>query len=373
MTNFSRRSLLAAALPALASACMASPTFPRHAPASCTLAPAGGVSGFDPAKLRDVLASFEDAHNDLHGLVVDRAGVTLLERYRRAEDHPVAQSGRMVAFDACTLHDMRSISKSVTSLAWGIAQGRGKTPPLQTCVLDLYPELSDLKRDGRERITLEHLLTMSNGLEWNEENYGSPLNDEMALYWRGSQARVTLERRVVAAPGAHFNYCGGNTAIIADLLTRFTDKSLPDFVDEYLFAPLGIDTWSWYRDYRGRPLAFAGLRLRPRDMIRIGRMILANGAADGRQVVPAEWVATSIAPHVATGDGLNYGYFWWLGSVDALGGTHNYAAGFGNGGQRLFIVPGLGLTVAITAGNYNGAAGRLSNTLFHRLGTALIA
>lgn len=371
MTDISRRTLVAAALPALASACMPAPVSPPRS-AACTTAAIGAITGFDESKLAAPMAFFGDAGNNLHGLVVERAGAILLERYRRAEDHPLAQASGAVAFDACALHDMRSISKSVTSLLWGVAQAQGRTPPLETPVLDLYPALADLKRDGRERITLEHLLTMSSGLEWNEENYASPLNDEMALYWRTSQARTTLEHRMATPPGAHFNYCGGATAIIADLLVRFTGASLPAFAETSLFTPLGIDAWTWYRDYRGRPLSYAGLRLRPRDMIRIGRMMLNRGALEGRQIVPADWIAASTAPHIATGDGLHYGYFWWLGETQAGGGAHAYAAGFGNGGQRLFFVPSLDLTVAITAGNYNRQTGRLSNQLFHQIAAALI-
>ncbi|MCC6789356.1 MAG: serine hydrolase [Hyphomonadaceae bacterium] len=371
MNVVSRRAVLGA-MPWLAAGCMASPAVSSGAAANCALTSTEAASGFDDDKLAAALAVFEDARNGFHGLVIEQAGNVLLERYLRAEDHPISQAGRVVSFDSCALHDMRSISKSVTSLLWGVAQAQGKTPPLNTPVLDLYPALADLKRDGRERITLENLLTMSSGLEWNEENYGSPLNDEMALYWRTSQARATLGRGVVAEPGAQFNYCGGNTAIIADLLSRSTGMSLTDFADAVLFQPLGIDTWSWYRDYRGRPLAFAGLRLRPHDMVRLGRMVLNGGAWEGRQVVPTDWIAASTAPSIATGDGLHYGYFWWLGNTEAADGAHAYVAGFGNGGQRLFIVPSLDLTVAITAGNYNGPAGRLSNPLFHQFAAALL-
>ena len=93
--------------------------------------------------------------------------------------------------------------------------------------------------------------------------------------------------------------------------------------------------------------------MRPRDLAKIGRMVLAHGEWQGRQVVPADWVAESLRPHMAAGDGLGYGYQWWTGTIDREGKKLAWSAGFGNGGQRLFVVPELDLTVVITAGAYN--------------------
>ncbi|HEX8471647.1 MAG TPA: serine hydrolase [Brevundimonas sp.] len=275
-------------------------------------------------------------------------------------------------FDGCALHDVRSISKSVVSLLWGIADGEGKTPPLDTKVVSLYPELAMLARDGREDITIRHLLTMSTGLDWDEENYGALSNPETGLYWRTSQVRQTFARRVVASAGSRFNYCGGNAAILADLLARYTGHPLPQYAEEHLLKPLGIQNWSWVNDYRGRPLAFSGLRLAPRDLLKIGQLLLSGGQFDGRTVVPAAWIQASTTRHIATGDGLHYGYQWWLGDVASSGGRHPYIAGFGNGGQRLYAVPVLDLVVAITAGNYGKPEQRLSNDLFRRIAATAI-
>jgi CubicO group peptidase (beta-lactamase class C family) len=93
--------------------------------------------------------------------------------------------------------------------------------------------------------------------------------------------------------------------------------------------------------------------MRPRDLAKIGRMVLAHGQWQGRQIVPSDWVTESLRPHIGTGDGLHYGYQWWTGTVDWEGKKLAWSAGFGNGGQRLFVVPDLDLTVVITAGAYN--------------------
>ena len=340
---------------------------------SCEIVPDSvGAHGFDPVAHQAVLETFEESEANFHGLAIWRAGAQIAERYRMGQDSSVGRQAAVVSFDVCTLHDVRSISKSVVSLLWGIADGRGETPPLDTTVLSLYPELVDLARDGREAITIKHLLTMSTGLEWNEEQYGSLSNPETALFWRTSQVRHTLRQRVSAPPGQIFNYCGGNTAILADLLIRYTGRALPEYADEHLFAPLGVRHWEWVCDYRGRPLAFAGLRLTPRDLLKIGRLVLTRGAYEGRAVVPTRWVDEATSVQMATGDGLHYGYQWWLGEVAARGEDHSYVAGFGNGGQRLFVVPSLDLVVAMTAGNYGEPEQRLSNVLFRQIAASLI-
>ena len=132
---------------------------------------------------------------------------------------------------------------------------------------------------------------------------------------------------------------------------------MPDDARERLFAPLGIHDWEWMSDLRGRPLAFAGLRMRPYDLAKIGQLVLQRGAWNGRQLVPADWIDASLRPHADIGDGRHYGYQWWLGTTRARGAEQPWAAAFGNGGPRLFQVPGLDLVVALSAGMYNDEDG----------------
>jgi len=309
--------------------------------------------------------------NNVHSIVVLRHGAVVAERYYRGRDRSIwSPFARTVQFDANTRHDLRSVSKSVTSLLWGIAQGDGRMPALDTRVLDLYPELADLKSGGREAITVRQLFTMSSGLAWEEPIRYGMNNDETGLYWRSSQARYLFDRALLK-PNV-FNYNGGATAVLADILARRTGMPLQDYAQQKLFAPLGITDWEWQKDVRGRPMAFAGLRLRPRDLATIGQLVLQRGQWQGKQIVPAQWIDESLTPHVETGDGLQYGYQWWSGQVDAAGGKHRWHAGFGNGGQRLFIVPGLDLVVVITAGGYDDAgSGRHATALFRSIAAAL--
>lgn len=316
------------------------------------------AAGFDAGQLCAVLRGFADADINFHSLLVVRHGHLVAEVYHAGKDERVKDLFRTArTFDASTLHDIRSISKSVTSLLWGIAQGQGKMPPLDTPVLSLFPGLADLNRDGREAITLSQMLSMSSGLAWNEWRATSFLNnDEFGLFWHTSQAHYVFDRPMAAPAGTQFNYNGGNTAVLAQLLAERVGMSLPEYARTQLFEPLGITDWEWVDDYRGRPLAFAGVRLRPRDLARIGQFVLQHGQWNGRQIVPAEWIAESTRPHIDTGMDLQYGYQWWLGKVVAGGTEQAWIGGIGNGGQRLWIVPGLDMVMVTTAGDYNQRA-----------------
>jgi CubicO group peptidase (beta-lactamase class C family) len=313
------------------------------------------ASGFDAGALCAVLESVAGGDANIHGVVVERRGRLVAELYRHGKDRSIwSLFARDTEFGPAVLHDLRSVSKSVVGLLFGIAR-RQHSIDLSASPLAFYPSYADLHSSERDAITLEHLLTMSSGFEWRESvaSYGMLANDETRLYWDWAPYRYVLSRPIVAKPGAQFNYNGGGTAVLADIVVRTTHTPLRDYARTALFDPLGIREWEWVADPYGRPLAFAGLRMRPRDLAKIGRMVLAHGQWQGRQIVPSDWVTASLRPHIATGDGLHYGYQWWTGTVDREGKKLAWSAAFGNGGQRLFVVPDLDLTVVITAGAYN--------------------
>jgi CubicO group peptidase (beta-lactamase class C family) len=104
-----------------------------------------------------------------------------------------------------------------------------------------------------------------------------------------------------------------------------------------------------------RPVSFAGLRLRPKDLLKIGQLMLNNGAWDGKQLISKEWIEESFKPRVIVDSERRFGYHWWLGNVMVSQQQHAFAAAVGNGGQRLFVSPTLELAVVVTAGQYNSA------------------
>ena len=331
-------------------------------------------ASLDAEALCKILNGVAGGSDNLHSLLIARGGRIVAELYRKGQDRSARDFfSHEVSFGPGDRHDMRSISKSVVGLLFGIVRQDDKLPALSTPVVDLYPGYPTLGSEpARRAITIEHLLTMSNGLEWHETTatYGSFSNDETRLFWDWSPVKFVLSRPVVAPPGQRFDYNGGNTAVIADLLERATGTSLDRLARTRLFEPLGITDSEWIGDLWGRSMAYAGVRLKPRDLLKIGQMMLDQGRWQGRQVVPAEWVAQSIRPHIATGKGAGsgYGYFWWTGTIDWRGKKLPWSAAVGNGGQRLFLVPALDLAMVITAGVYNDASiGAKEADLFNRV------
>lgn len=309
-------------------------------------------SGFDAPALQARLAAMMDGTVNLHSVIVERHGRLVAERYRRGKDKSVySLFAHDEDFGPTTLHDTRSVGKSVLSLLLGIARAQGKLGELSTPAISFYSEWGDLATPACRAITLADFLTMSSGLAWQEGGPGR--DDEHRLFWAWTPSRYVFARPVAAPAGRTWTYNSGGVAVLADILARTTHQSLKDYARTRLFEPLGITHWEWVADLHGRPMAFTGLRLRPRDMAKLGRLVLNHGQWRGRQLIPADWIAASLEPRIATGIAdFEYGYLWWLGPLSWRGRPVRWAAAFGNGGQRIFVVPELDLTVVITAGAY---------------------
>jgi CubicO group peptidase (beta-lactamase class C family) len=355
-----RRSLLAlAALPLADAHAQDSPACTGSHAALCTLLATAGSDG-----------------SNTHAVLVQRGASTLAEAYFTGADRPSGDwFARSVAFTADHPHDLRSISKSVTGLVAGIVHGRGQLD-LQQPVLDSFPELADLATPERRRITVQHLLDMTVGWEWDEASvpYSDPANSETRMALAFDRNRHLLGLPMLHTPGSQWAYSGGATALLADIIERRTGQGLKDLAQTTLFDPLGIPPVTWRADRNGRPLAFSGLRLRPRELARIGRLLLDGGQWLGRPVVPAGWIADTLATRVPAVDGLTFGRQWWQGRYTrGPGAGVDFIAGMGNGGQRLFAVPSLDLVVVVTAGRYNlPRNGVPSNNLFRQVLATLL-
>lgn len=279
-----------------------------------------------------------------------RAGVAMMTS-RMGELLAGAERVGQVDFGPATLHDLRSVTKSVTALLYGIALGDGLVPAPGQPLLGQFPEYPDLATDPqRARLTVEHALTMSLGLDWREDvPYDSPDNAEIAMELAPDRYRYVLERPIVEPPGERWAYCGGATALLGKLIADGTGQALEAYGRAKLFAPLGVEQFHWMAGDDGVASPASGLRLAPRDLARIGELVLAGGVWAGRRLVPASWISEMLEPRLPTGWSAEYGYHWYF---QALAG-HRTASAMGNGGQRLIVLPDLELAVAVTAGNYD--------------------
>jgi CubicO group peptidase (beta-lactamase class C family) len=293
---------------------------------------------------------------DLHAVVAIRHGEVILEHYGVGEDFSWGESHGVVTFGPETLHDVRSITKSVVGLLYGIALADGLVPEPNEPLLPHFPEYHDLVADpGRAGITVEHALTMTLGLEWNEDvPYDTIDNSEIAMEHAPDRTRYVLERPIAEPPGTLWRYCGGATALLGALIARGSGRPLEDFARERLFDPLGCKAFEWMRGTDGVVSAASGLRLAPRDLARIGQLVLAGGSRDDREIVPASWLDRVLQRRVAIEEGFDYGYQWYVSDLTPReGASHPWVGGLGNGGQRLDVLPDLDLVVAIAAGAYD--------------------
>lgn len=325
-----------------------------------TVTPA--AAGFEsnlPQRLDDAVSKGE--LKNLHAVVVIHGGKLVTERYYEGVDQFWAMPIGNVKFDVDVKHDLRSATKSMVGLLYGIALSEGKVPAPGQLLMPQFPELRDLAADPkRARIKIEHVLSMTWGMDWPEDiPYTDSRNPELGMYLATDTYRFIFDRQVITEPGEKWNYSGGATAVAGHLIAEGTGKPLFKYAREKLFEPLGIKEVQWVGGTNGEVSAASGLRMRPRDFAKIGQMVLNNGKWGGKQVVPADWLRQAHSPHAKVasaaetgGDEIEYGYQWWLVNRTS---KNPWVVARGNGGQTLFIDRSRDLVVAVMAGNYNSA------------------
>jgi CubicO group peptidase (beta-lactamase class C family) len=354
--RFDRRAILAGGAAALAGAkapaCAASLELRATTPAEAGFA--------DDLAAR--IDRFAHAGRNIHGVIVVRRQRIAFEKYYEGDDQVRDGQGRprleRVTFSAERSHELRSVTKSIVSLLYGIALAGGKVPPLEAPLLASFPQYQDLPDPWqRQRWTIAHAMTMTLGMDWNEEiSYEDPRNGQTAMEAAPDRYRYALEQPIVAVAGERWIYSGGATALVGKILETGVGP-VHDYARAALFDPLGIGPTEWRRGGDGEMNFASGLGMRPRDLARIGRLLLDAGEAGERQVVPAAWLADSFKPAARINDRRQYGYHWYLGNVAYASPDGRrrarWIAAMGNGGQRLVVLPELELVAVITAGNYN--------------------
>ncbi len=247
-------------------------------------------------------------------------------------------------------HSMQSVSKTVTSILIGIAITRGDfKAPLSTPVLHYFDEARVKNLDPRKRrMTLENLLTMTSGLDWNEEvAYDDPANPSDLMEATDDWVQFVIDRPMATEPGTVFAYSSGVTELFAHIFKKETGSDIEEYARRHLFAPLGIVNYHWKRTPLGVVDTEGGLYLRTEDLTKLGQLFLQEGRWKGARIVSSEWIKESLTPRIAAGEGFQYGYFWWLLPYGKPGQTAWVARGFG--GQRLIVFPDEQLIVTSTA------------------------
>jgi CubicO group peptidase (beta-lactamase class C family) len=327
-------------------------------------------AGLRSEPLRELVDWLDGSHQvNIHSVLVARHGRLLFEHYRAGEDECWGEPLGNVAHGPNTKHDLRSVTKSVISLLFGIALDRKLIKNIDEAVIDWFPEYPDLRTPEKERISLRHLLMMSAGLDWNENvPFTDPRNSEIRMISSADQWRYVLEQPVAMSSGQVWNYNSGCTLLLEAVIAKAAGGGLDDVARELLFEPLGISDFDWTKNFETGILEVGGLRLRARDLAKIGQLVLNGGDWNGRQIVSQKWVKESTSAHIGPADlTYFYGYQWWLGRSLVDGRDVPWICAMGHGGQRVFVVPALDLVTVVTAGLYADAAhGRLPLVIFNR-------
>jgi CubicO group peptidase (beta-lactamase class C family) len=283
----------------------------------------------------DILAEQEDY--EVHSLLIVRNGYIVTDAYF----YPFAEE---------TLHNTFSVTKSITATLIGIALEQGYIESIEQPVLEFFPERTVANLDAdKQAMTLEDLLTMQTGFDFISMPEDTAW--EMVLT-SDDWVQFTLDLPMQEEPGTFFAYCSPGSHLLSAIIQQTTGMSALDFANEHLFGPLGISDVGWPSDPQGVTHGMSDLHLSPHDMAKIGNLYLNNGSWDGRQIVPAEWVAAATRAHVDFGnnsgsygtqeDGHGYGYQWWV-------KPEHYSA-VGHGGQYIVVSPDRDLVVVLTGG-----------------------
>jgi CubicO group peptidase (beta-lactamase class C family) len=248
------------------------------------------------------------------------------------------------------LHSIQSATKSVTSLLFGTARDQGLIKNLDEPLKSYFPQYADSAQASTSSPTLRHALTMSAALDWKEDiPYSNPENDAVRMNQSSDLYKYVLSKSPdpVDKPGDRFEYNSGLSILLGGVLLHTTGKPADNYARETLFKTLKINHFAW-TSMGGKVHTGGGLFLRPRDLLKIGQMVLDSGKWNGRQVVSENWIRESTAFILPISEGykdFGYGYQWWRGTVRTDTGTFPVIYASGYGGQMLYIVPDLDLVV----------------------------
>jgi CubicO group peptidase (beta-lactamase class C family) len=300
----------------------------------------------DPTALQAVYSDMaREPNHDIKGIVIVRDGRLVGERYFNGDS-------------AETLHDIRSATKSLTSLLMGIAIEKGLIRSVNDSI-SLY--LPGLPKDGKEKITIKDLLNMRSGLDADDSDPASPGNEDtldQSTDWVRTVYSIPMKR----TPGANYLYCSINAFLAGLIIENASHMQLDQFAKANLFTPLGIEHYNWRHVPVNHTTGQGNLSITTRDAAAIGELVLNDGVVSGRRVVTHDWISQSLASQVAISDSDPYadfyGYMWYTKSEPVGDRKIEVHFASGNGGNKIYIVPSLHMVVAITSSAYGQRYGQ---------------
>jgi len=265
-------------------------------------------------------------------------------------------------YNAGKVHALASVTKSIVSLLVGIAKDRGYIENIDEPIEPFFPEYAEVfAADTLKRsITIRNLLTMSSGLQWDEWSYpyNSSLNSHYQMERSLNWVSYTLRLPLTTTPGTSFTYNSGNSILLGGIIKSTCETQADLWAEQVLFTPLGISTYQWYPHNNGMPHTGGGLHLRPRDLAKIGYVVLNEGKWGDRQIVSEDWLRQSAEVAMNVWPDVNYGFQWWLrplpDMLESNPAQNDIMHGWGYAGQFLFVIQKLNMVVVCNSWNLGG-------------------
>ncbi len=295
--------------------------------------------GIDSRPLLAMLQEIQEKDLRIDGVIVVRNGHLVMEAYFP----PYEREHR---------HNIYSATKGISALLVGLAIEDGLISDKRAKVIDLMSlegeKLENLD-DWKRQLALVDLLTMTDGFEWQDWPYGIRAEGDFSRLLASSDGvRYVLDKPIVQEPGTHFNYNSGASHLLTAIVQEVTGKTALEYANERLFHPLGIDDAGWSA-YQGINNGGSELFLRPREMAKVGYLMLNEGRRGDEQILPGEWIEASMQQYIETDVEFleeEYGYQWYTKHFAG----HKVHSAEGLGGNFTFVVPDLDLVVLFAGG-----------------------
>jgi len=282
--------------------------------------------GFSSKGLSEIFTYVKEKKANIHSLLIIRDKKIVLDAY-------------FYPFRANLRHDLASCTKSITSILIGIAIDKGYIKSEEQLVASFFPEIKPTAR-GFETLSIRDLLTMTAGFDCGFSNEDSLFNE---LFPTSNWPKFIFNIPFVAEPGKQFSYCSCNYYLLAEIIYRATGSSPEDFAKKYLFDQLGINSVYWTKNKQGINYGWGDLALGPRDLAKIGQLLLDGGKWDNKTIVSADWIRKAKSMNTVFPGGNGYGYGFWIDRDHAFNAE-------GRGTQRLHIDSLHNAIIVVTAG-----------------------
>jgi CubicO group peptidase (beta-lactamase class C family) len=306
--------------------------------------------GLDPSQINRLLSDIhQGALKNIYAVMIVKDGLLVVDEYFNGADRT-------------NILPIASTTKSLVSLLVGIALDESiSNKSVDSPLREFFPSYADLFTSQEKRsITLYHVLTMTAGLDWDESTFPHPdeRNPNTKMYQVDDPIHFILNTKSHSPPGKHWNYNSGLSVLLGEVVHNLSGEHIDVFAESHLFDPLKFTRYQWNKSENGTLWSNGDLYIRPRDLAKVGQLVLNEGKWNGQQIVSAKWIKESTRFKTRARYGCSYGYQWWLGSARYTERRLDVIFGSGTGGQKLFIIPEVNMVVVVMSKVFGNKGGQ---------------